>query len=80
MWTKKAFEAVCIIIDSENQAPTNVVFVDAPGGTGKTFLFNTTLARLRSKTKICLALASSGIASILLTGGVALVTLGLKYR
>ena len=69
-----AFQAICHLCDSAmqaqfNVAQCNVVFVDAPGGTGKTFLFNTVLARYRSQKKICLALASSGIASILLTGG-----------
>lgn len=44
-------------------------FLDGPGGTGKTFVENFILATLRSDGKICLAVASSGIASILLHGG-----------
>jgi len=44
-------------------------FVDGPGGTGKTFLQNTTLAQLRVDGRIALATASSGIAATLLTGG-----------
>ena len=43
--------------------------MDAPGGTGKTFLINLILAKLRSEGKIALATASSGIAATLLTGG-----------
>lgn len=39
------------------------------GGTGKTFLLNLILAAVRSKSEIALAVASSGIASTLLTGG-----------
>ena len=43
-----------------------IVFLDAPGGTGKTFLLNLILAKLRSENKIALATASSGIAATLL--------------
>ena len=46
-----------------------MLFLDAPGGTGKTFLINLILAKLRSEGKIALATASSGIAATLLTGG-----------
>lgn len=44
-------------------------FLDAPGGTGKTFINNLILAKVRSQGKLALAVASSGIASTLLTGG-----------
>ncbi|XP_073995589.1 uncharacterized protein [Rhodnius prolixus] len=37
-------------------------FLDAPGGTGKTFLISLLLAEIRSKNGIALAVASSGIA------------------
>jgi len=46
-----------------------IIFLDAPGGTGKTFLLNLILAEIRSKNEIALAVASSGIASTLLDGG-----------
>ncbi len=46
-----------------------VYFVDGPGETGKSFLFNTILALVRSESKIAIAVASSGIAALLLTGG-----------
>ncbi|KAI5441846.1 hypothetical protein KIW84_011052 [Lathyrus oleraceus] len=39
------------------------------GGTGKTFLYRTLMASLRSRGEIVLATASSGIAAILLPGG-----------
>ena len=39
------------------------------GGTGKTYLINLLLARIRSYSHIALAVASSGIAAILLKGG-----------
>jgi len=46
-----------------------VFFIDGPGGTGKTFVYNTLLAHVRSKGNIALAVASSGIAALLLDGG-----------
>ena len=44
-------------------------FVDGPGGTGKTFVYNTLLAKVRSRREIALAMASSEIAALLLNGG-----------
>ncbi|XP_022722232.1 ATP-dependent DNA helicase PIF4-like [Durio zibethinus] len=44
-------------------------FVYGSGGTGKTYLWRTVIARLRSEGKIVLAVASSGIAALLLPGG-----------
>ncbi|XP_074298485.1 uncharacterized protein LOC141629368 [Silene latifolia] len=46
-----------------------VYFVYGYGGTGKTFLWKTLCAGMRSKGEIVIAVASSGIASILLPGG-----------
>ena len=46
-----------------------VCYFGCAGGTGKTFLINLILAKLRSEGKIALATASSGIAATLLTGG-----------
>ena len=44
-------------------------FLDAPGGTGKTFLLNLILARVRKDKNIAVSVASSGIAATLLDGG-----------
>ena len=45
-------------------------FVDAPGGTGKTFCFNTLLSEVRANGDVALSpLPSSGIAAILLALG-----------
>ncbi|GJX42382.1 DNA helicase, partial [Tanacetum coccineum] len=46
-----------------------LVFVYGHGGTGKTFLWKTILYTLRCQGKIVLAVASSGIASLLLPAG-----------
>ncbi|XP_050065740.1 uncharacterized protein LOC126554747 [Aphis gossypii] len=44
-------------------------FLNAPGGTGKTFVISLILAEIRSNNGIALAVASSGIAATLLDGG-----------
>lgn len=46
-----------------------VLFVSGHGGTGKTFLWRTVLAKLRSQGMIVLAVTSSGVAVLLLPGG-----------
>src|SRR5258705_8733595 len=46
-----------------------VIFIDATGGTAKTFLINMLIARIREENKISLSFASSGIAATLITGG-----------
>ena len=44
-------------------------FFSAPAGTGKTFVLSTIAAYARSKKKICLTAAFSGVAAQLLDGG-----------
>jgi Cdc6-like AAA superfamily ATPase len=44
-------------------------FVYGSGGTGKTFVWTMFMSRLQGQGKIVLAVASSGIASLLLLGG-----------
>ena len=46
-----------------------IFFVYGYGGTGKTYLYKTLSARLRSEGQIVLNVASSGIAALLLEGG-----------
>ena len=58
-----------LITNSVDKALGHLYFLDAPGGTGKTFLLNLLLQNVRSKDKIALAVASSGIAATLLVGG-----------
>ena len=62
---KQAFDS---IVDAIEKCNNKVFFIDCPGGTGKTFLYNTLLAYVRSKGNIALAVASSGIAALLLDG------------
>ncbi len=57
------------ILDRINRKPGGIIFLDAPGGTGKTFVINLLLAKIRQQSKIAISVASSGIAATLLHGG-----------
>ena len=57
------------ILYSVETGSGGLFFLDASGGTGKTFLINLLLAKIRSNHGIALAVASSGIAATLLDGG-----------
>jgi hypothetical protein len=60
------YKSVLRTIDNRNGG---LIFLDAPGGTGKTFLINLLLAKVRQTGMVALAVAASGIATTLLTGG-----------
>lgn len=62
----QAFNTIISMI-AEKQG--GVAFLDAPGGTGKTFLLNLLLAAVRKEKLIAIAVASSGIAATLLDNG-----------
>ena len=63
---QKVFKNVC---DSVERNEGSFFFVYGSGGTGKTLLWKTIITYLRAEGKIVLAVASSGIASLLLPGG-----------
>jgi len=63
---RDVYYSFCSLV-SRNEG--GILFLDALGGTGKTFLINLILAKIRSEGKIALATASSRIAATLLTGG-----------
>lgn len=63
---KRAYDTIMNYIENKQGG---IIFLDAPGGTGKTFLLNLILAEIRVKKGVALALASSGIAATLLDGG-----------
>ena len=50
-------------------ARRHLIFLDAPGGTGKTYLLNLILAKIRADRNIAIAVALTGIAATLLAGG-----------
>ncbi|XP_076946525.1 uncharacterized protein LOC143618078 [Bidens hawaiensis] len=57
------------IIEAVDKNKGGVFFAYGYGGTGKTYLWKTLCASIRSQGKIVLSVASSGIASLLLSGG-----------
>ena len=57
------------IISSIESRAGQAFFLNGPGGTGKTFIYNTVCNTVRSWGKIVLCVASSGIAALLLCGG-----------
>lgn len=57
------------VIDALDNNQPLAVFADAPGGGGKTYCFNTLLSYVRKQGDVALAVASTGIAAILLEGG-----------
>ncbi|UYV61741.1 hypothetical protein LAZ67_1006243 [Cordylochernes scorpioides] len=63
---RRVFDAVLAKI---NLSQPIIIFLDASGGTGKTFLLNLLLAMVRKEQNIAIAVASSGIAATLLAGG-----------
>ncbi|SGY53294.1 BQ5605_C006g03744 [Microbotryum silenes-dioicae] len=63
---RHAFDTIC---DSVFNVRGKTFFINAPGGTGKTFLETTILSRIRSENKYALAVASAGIAALLLPKG-----------
>ncbi|XP_024888866.1 uncharacterized protein LOC112465530, partial [Temnothorax curvispinosus] len=67
--TDEQFAVYRQVLSSIELSAGQVFFLDAPGGTGKTFLINLLLAKVRSDCGIALAVASSGIAATLLEGG-----------
>lgn len=57
------------VIASVNSNNAKLFFLNGPGGTGKTYVYNTICHKLRSEGDIVLAVASSGIAALLIVGG-----------
>ncbi|XP_027082697.1 uncharacterized protein [Coffea arabica] len=58
-----------VILTEVYSSGSKSFFVDGPGGTGKTFLYRSLLATLRSQGYIAIAVASSGVAASILPGG-----------
>ncbi|POM73709.1 LOW QUALITY PROTEIN: Helitron helicase-like protein [Phytophthora palmivora] len=62
------FDQVISAIETPEMGMANY-FIDNPGGTGKSFLLEQILAKIRLEGGIAVVVASSGIAATLLTGG-----------
>ena len=63
---RHAFEAIVADVVGGVQSTH---FVDGPGGSGETFLYNVLISEIRGKGLSAAAVASSGIAALLLSGG-----------
>ena len=57
------------ILKAYHEKLNNTFFIYGHGGTGKSYLWNAIITKIRSKNEIILAVASSGIASLLLPKG-----------
>jgi len=56
------------VIDAYATHHAKVIFINGPGGTGKTYIENLILNTVRSRGDIALVVASSGIVALLLSG------------
>ncbi|XP_058726301.1 uncharacterized protein LOC131597634 [Vicia villosa] len=63
---RDVFKQIMMAVNNQNGG---VFFLYGYGGTGKTYMWRTLASYIRSKKQICLTVASSGIASLLLPGG-----------
>ena len=63
---RAAFDQIFV---STAQSEGRIFFLHGPGGTGKTFVYNSLCHRVRAESWITLCVASSGIAALLLPGG-----------
>ncbi|XP_058742091.1 uncharacterized protein LOC131614535 [Vicia villosa] len=63
---RSIFDKIMASVDAQKGG---VFFLHGYGGTGKTYMWRTLASALRSKHDICLTVATSGIASLLLPGG-----------
>ncbi|XP_076052787.1 uncharacterized protein LOC143032201 [Oratosquilla oratoria] len=66
---RNVFETVMKRVEKGYLYKNNGIFVNAAGGTGKSFVLNLLLNAVRSQGEIALAVASSGIAATVLSGG-----------
>jgi ATP-dependent DNA helicase PIF1 len=64
---RAAFDLIMASIEDTNQP--RLFFLDGPGGTSKMFLYNTLITVLQGQGKSVVAVASTGIASTLLSNG-----------
>ncbi|XP_059147684.1 uncharacterized protein LOC131935318 [Physella acuta] len=65
---RAAFDAVMEAVN-DHTIRSKCFFLDGPGGTGKTYLYDTLLHTIRGKGQSMLAVASTGIAANLLNNG-----------
>ena len=65
---KKAFDEIYAATNNKSLV-SKCFFLDGPGGTGKTYVYETLISTLRGEGRIVLPVASTGVAANLLSGG-----------
>ena len=60
--------AFIIIMEMINSGRSDAFFIDGSGGTGKIFLYRALLTQVRSRHLIALAIATFGVAAVILLG------------
>ena len=65
---KRAFDRIMNAVHSK-KGGDRLFFLEGPGGCGKTFIYNTLIAKLRHEKRSVISCASTGIAALLLMGG-----------
>ena len=63
---RHAYNRIIESVDNENG---QMLMVNGPGGTGKTFVYKVICSKFRARGDVVLCVASSGIAALLLPGG-----------
>ncbi|XP_074097681.1 uncharacterized protein LOC141526546 [Cotesia typhae] len=66
---KEIVDFVIQIINEKGNHRSNCVYIDGPGGSGKTFVYTTLCHLLKSQNKIVCTMAYTGIAATLLPNG-----------
>ena len=63
---RAAYDEIMSSIDTEDEG---LFFVDGPGGTKKTYLYQALLATIHSRKKITVATTTSSVAASIMPGG-----------
>ena len=76
---REIYDAILELANQPHSSQPRIIFIDGPGGTGKTFLFNALLDSVRRTNQIAIAVAHSGTAATLIKV-VELLIQHLKYQ
>ncbi|XP_074099261.1 uncharacterized protein LOC141527592 [Cotesia typhae] len=66
---KDIVDRVLLLVEDKVDVKNNCIYVDGPGGSGKTFVYTTIAYILKGKKKIVYCMAYTGIAALLLPDG-----------
>ena len=66
---RRIFEIIQYSLNHDTERNRNMFYIDGPGGSGKTYLYNTLISYVASMNGYCISSAYTGIASSLLQNG-----------